>query len=498
MTDAQQIFTLAASAIFLALGALCAFRGAKGNALAVPTALLCVDLFAYNALEAVGNLTAQATWEWIESAAAALAAPLLFHLTLAFIGGRRRRRRELVASYVYFGAVAASSLAPLASPDLSKYPGGDVWALLMLVGIAPTFVWASVLLVRHYRESRNAEERARTQLFIVTVFLGVGGAASDLASIAGAEAVPQVAAGGMLLSAIFLAAIALRVRLVSGALTTLAITAVLIGLVGVVAQFLVFHWLGTMVVGLAIGTVIVTLLILFAARFVWSAYAEVRERTAQLAMLGRASAQLAHDLRNPLAAIRGAAQYLELEIRDEEQREFIELIIDQADRLDRVIGDYRRLGSADPRPEDTDVGALLEKVASGAEISPEAEGVSVVCEAKDAGRWTLDPELVATAVENLVRNAIEALEEHEGGGTVKVRAHRADDALIVEVEDDGPGMDPRTRERAEESFFTTKARGSGLGLAFARRVAEVHHGQLRIRSALGRGTTIELTFGAPR
>ena len=63
---------------------------------------------------------------------------------------------------------------------------------------------------------------------------------------------------------------------------------------------------------------------------------------------------------------------------------------------------------------------------------------------------------------------------------------------MLQVIDDGPGMDPRTREQAEEAFFTTKAGGTGLGLAFVRRVAEAHGGELRIQSRLGHGTTVTL------
>lgn len=497
--NTQLYLTLAASAVFLGLAALSAIRGTKSSPLTMPTALLCVDLFAYNGLEVLGNLTSSAHWEWLESAAAALAVPLLFHLTLAFLGARRAHRSLLIATYAFFGAVVLSCLAPFANDAWGSYPGGDHWALLMLLGIAPAFVFACVILVRHYRESRSAEERARTQLFIVTVAILVGGVSTDLAVIAGATYVPQLASGSMLLSAILLTALALRARLLSGALTTLFVTAVLVGVIGVVAQSLVFYWLGELILGLTTGTVIVTLLLLFAARLIWSAHTEVRARTAHLATLGRLSAQMAHDIRNPLAAIRGAAQYLAEERRRgnslEDQGEFIDLILDQTERIDRVVGDYRRLGGATPEPVETDVDALLAGVATGAALSVRSDEatVEVRCEASNIGTWHLDPELVTTALENLIRNSVEALEDDRG--TITLDARRTEETLSIEVTDDGPGMDARTREQAEEAFFTTKAQGSGLGLAFARRVAEAHGGQLKIRSALGRGTTVELTLG---
>ncbi len=498
----QQLFTLAASAGFLGLAALAAFRGAK-NPLALPLALLCVDLFAYNSLEVADSVTTSRPWGWLESAVAAMAAPLLAHFTLAFLGARRQQRRFLVAVYAYFGVVALTSVAPIVTPALADYPGSDLWALVMLVGILPSFAWVGALLVRHYRESGSAEERARTQLFIGTIFIGVGGPATDLMAIAGASATPRLAAWGMLLSAILLTSLALRFRLLRGTVALLAVNAALIGVVGVVANLLVFRWLGGTSALLVFGTVAVTLVLLGAARTVWSAFTTYRERSAHLATLGRLSAQMAHDIRNPLAAIRGAAQYLDTE-RDrggrlEDHREFLDLILEQTERLERVVRDYQRLGRAEPVRTELDVPALVRSVVDGARVSEKATraGVSVVAEVDDGvGEHSLDGDLVSAALENLVRNAIEAMEDR--GGTVRVRAEQAflrgRDALVLAVTDDGPGMDARTREQAEEAFFTTKASGTGLGLAFVRRVAEAHAGQLQIQSRLGRGTTVTLVI----
>ncbi len=506
MIDLELIITVAASAVFLGLAALTAVRGKRGNALALPTALLCVDLFAYLGFGTLGEITGAPIWECFEAAAAALSGPLLFHLTLAFVGARRSRRVQLRLSYLAFGAVALSSLAPLLDDRWAGYAGGESWALAMLACTLPTFVYALWLLARHYRHSGRGEERARTQLFIATVGVGVGGASTDLVAIGGAPVVPQLADPAMLISAVLLTALALRARLVAGGLGTSVLTASLIGVIAVVAQFIVFRSLGSTTAALGLGTIGVTVVVIGAARAVWASYTEVQARTAHLATLGRLSSQMAHDIRNPLAAIRGAAQYLDEErkrggsLRDNEA--FLELILEQTERLDRVVGDYRRLGRAEPVFEEVDVEALIERVVENAQLGESAQlgvphgDVDIQREASSIGTWRLDPELVATALENLVRNAIEALGER--AGSVRVRAHAEEQTLSLSVTDDGPGMDARTREQAEQAFFTTKATGSGLGLAFARRVAEAHDGRLRIESALDRGTTVVLTLRQPR
>jgi len=493
------IVSVAAGVVFLGLAALTILRGRRASSLAVPTGILCLNLFAYLGFETLGNVTEDREWEWLEAAAAALAGPLLFHLALGFVGARRTQRGLLVAVYAVYGIIALSSLAPFALSGWASYPGGDRWALAMIAVTAPTFSYAVWRLVRHYRRNARGEERSRTQLFIATVAVGVGGAATDLVDVADAGVdVPQLAGVGMLVSAVLLTALSLRAKLVSGGLATSIATAALLGLLGVGAQFLVFATLGGRTAALAVATLAVTLVVILAAREVWSSYTELRERTAHLATLGRLSAQMAHDIRNPLAAIRGAAQYLDEELRRSsdlaDAEEFLSLILDQTERLDRVVNEYRRLGRAEPELEPTDVDALVAAVVDGAKLSAEADvkGVDVVAEPTEVGEVALDPELVTTALENLVRNAIEACET--GGGTVTLSARVKGDRLELRVRDDGPGMDARTRERAESAFFTTKAQGSGLGLAFARRVAEAHGGTLSIDSALGRGTTVRLVL----
>lgn len=496
------MFTLAACAAFLGLAALAATRGAK-NPLALPLALLCVDLFAYNGLELLGSVTGSSAWDALESASAALSAPFMIHFALAFLGARREQRALLNAAYVYFGLVALSSLAAFVVPALSTYPSGGAWALAMLAGVVPCFSWLGVLLVRHYRRSGSAEERARTQLFIGTLVIGVGGPVTDLLAIAGASSGPRLAAWGMLLSAILLTALALRSRLLRGPTVVLATNAAIIGVVGIVAHLLVFRWLGSRSALLVFGTVAVTLVSLGAARTVWSALTTYRERAAYLATLGRLSAQMAHDIRNPLAAIRGAAQYLDGERERggtlEESREMLELIVAQADRLERVVRDYQRLGRAEPVRAATDVGELVRGVVDGARVSEEAASIELgVQTGGSLGTIEIDPDLVRAALENLVRNALEAIAESKKGSAVRVRAERAvvrdRDSVVLEVSDDGPGMDPRILERAEDAFFTTKASGSGLGLAFVRRVADAHGAELVVDTRAGHGTTVRLVF----
>jgi signal transduction histidine kinase len=220
------------------------------------------------------------------------------------------------------------------------------------------------------------------------------------------------------------------------------------------------------------------------------------ERLRRLATLGRVSDQLAHDLQNPLAALRGATQFLREEAARgrplKDQLEFFDLIVAQADRMAATIDRYRRLGRVEPQLAIQDLNQLVQhtlalqplaekRVSMKLDLSPELLEVS------------LDADLFSAALHNLAKNAVEAMPE---GGTLTVRTGRAqgprEAGVRLTVEDTGGGMDARVRERAFEDFFTTKPGGTGLGLAFVRRVTEAHGGEVLLSSREGQGTRVQL------
>jgi signal transduction histidine kinase len=132
----------------------------------------------------------------------------------------------------------------------------------------------------------------------------------------------------------------------------------------------------------------------------------------------------------------------------------------------------------------------LQKFASADEIAVKAELAS------DLPACSMDRDLVTGALENLLQNAFEATPRTAAPGMVTVRtalvtAGRTT-GVLLSVEDAGLGMSARTRERALDDFFTTKATGSGFGLAFVRRVAEAHGGDVSLVSREGAGTTVRM------
>jgi signal transduction histidine kinase len=300
----------------------------------------------------------------------------------------------------------------------------------------------------------------------------------------------------MLVSTALVAVVALRFRLFDRDPSRITILyALAVAVTAVVAYVVVFRAFAARQALLAFAVASITAVVAVVLRHAIATFAGQRVQMERMSVLGRLSAQMAHDLKNPLTAIRGAAQFLTEERARgrsiDEQKEFLELFVRESDRLVRLVDRYQRLGRLDPELAPTDVNALVRRIAGLARFGTD-EVRSLETELDPAlPQCRIDADLVATAVENLVSNAFEASKD---GGRVVVRTARVSDPdfVVLRVEDEGVGMDARCLERATDELFTTKARGSGLGLPFAKRVAEAHGGRIELRSQPQRGTQVEL------
>jgi signal transduction histidine kinase len=223
---------------------------------------------------------------------------------------------------------------------------------------------------------------------------------------------------------------------------------------------------------------------------------EAGKRRQALATVGEMAAGLAHEIRNPLAAIRGATQAINPEASMEQSREMLEIIDEESDRLGRVVGEfleYARPGS--PRKEPVDLVATARKVTRDAGLA----GYDLAVEIQDPGRKILvsgDPDQIRRAFENLVRNAWEAGGE---GTSLTIRAgDHADRGNWIEFRDDGPGITPDNLPKLFQPFFTTRSSGTGLGLALIHRIMEAHGGTVEVNSRQGEGTVFTLFFPGDR
>jgi len=227
---------------------------------------------------------------------------------------------------------------------------------------------------------------------------------------------------------------------------------------------------------------------------------EAREKLIQaekLAALGQLAAAIAHEVRNPLAVIRSAAQSL----RDRgpadsaDARRSCSFITDEADRLGNLINAL--LAFARPvqiSPAKVPIAELFERAMTLAAEHSAAKHVRLHSRAPaNLEAVNVDPELMSQVFVGLVANAIEAA---DSDGEVVLEAKSVGPQIELAVSDSGPGVAPELRERVFEPFFTTRAEGVGLGLAIARQIVEAHGGRIEVGESSSGGARFAVILPA--
>jgi signal transduction histidine kinase len=220
-----------------------------------------------------------------------------------------------------------------------------------------------------------------------------------------------------------------------------------------------------------------------------------RVRTASLVATGELAAAVAHELKNPLQGILGAIDIIARDFPPGDRRAIIAKELSaQVNRLDETVRDLLVFARPQvPRPSEVELRPFVERLFAFVHSERDVEAVSLATEIPDGLRVTADPSMLEEVLMNLILNAAQAMEGK--GGVVTVGARRdARGAAVVSVADTGCGIAPEIREEVWKPFYTTKHRGSGLGLTIVRKIVEAHGGAVTLESEVGRGTTFRVTL----
>ncbi len=208
-----------------------------------------------------------------------------------------------------------------------------------------------------------------------------------------------------------------------------------------------------------------------------------------LAKLGEMAAVVAHEVKNPIAGIRGALQVITSRMAPEQRdRGILVDIIARLDALNRIVQDM--LMFARPRPlrkESIALQTLLSDTSSMIRSDPSLRDLDVGIEG--TASISGDREMLQVVFQNILMNAAQAM---DGKGRIRVEIVQIDSRCRLTITDQGPGMPQEVRDKAFDAFFTTKHRGTGLGLPIARRVIEAHGGSIAIHIPDSGGTAISI------
>lgn len=223
------------------------------------------------------------------------------------------------------------------------------------------------------------------------------------------------------------------------------------------------------------------------------------ERQEKLASLGVFATGIAHEIRNPITAIKVRLFTLKSSLRPStSEHEDIEVIESEINRLERIVQEFLRFARpAEPELMVVPVDAFLREVYELLLPELKKRGTRFELAAEANATVRIDPEKMKQVLFNFIHNAADAI---EGDGVVTLRSRpgrqniegRSQPAVVIEISDTGKGMPPEVQKRLFDPFFTTKEKGTGLGLPIAARIVEKHGGLIQYQTKLGEGTTFSI------
>ena len=222
-------------------------------------------------------------------------------------------------------------------------------------------------------------------------------------------------------------------------------------------------------------------------------------RSDRLAAVGQLAAGVAHEVRNPLTAIRSTMQYLGQSFAEEAKRDLVEELIEEVDRIDQTISDLLSLTRpSEFKPEEFDLMALVDQTIRLVDIQARKQAVDITVQsAEESLQISGDPGQLKQVFLNLILNALQAMKD---GGEIAVSVRRESQSLTsaepsrvrLDIVDSGPGIPRESLKAVFDPLFTTKSDGTGLGLAICHGIIERHEGEIEIDSKLGEGTRVSV------
>jgi len=216
------------------------------------------------------------------------------------------------------------------------------------------------------------------------------------------------------------------------------------------------------------------------------------QRREEFARLGEMGAVMAHEIRNPLAGIKGFAQLVESADDLEQARLHAAKIVTQSLRMEALVDDLLVFAHEDRQERHpTDLEELVRDCVTMIHMEADSEKIQVVYTPQTTAQVMADSDRIHQMLLNLLKNGLQAMPD---GGELRVELNKTRTRAVIIVRDTGIGIPPENICRIFEPFWTSKAKGTGLGLALCRKVAQEHGGSLTVESAVGSGTAFTVSL----
>lgn len=213
----------------------------------------------------------------------------------------------------------------------------------------------------------------------------------------------------------------------------------------------------------------------------------------KLAAVGKMAAGIAHEIRNPLTSMKGYAEFLQLDEESEERREYLDIILDEVDRVNSIVEDFLVL--AKPKIvqlKERNIVPVIQNVVSLLEFEARKKSVCIHFHRdQEIIQVECDEDRLKQVFLNFIKNGIEAM---PNGGDIFIKTLVDSNQVQISIQDTGVGLSKDQLAKIGEPFFTTKKNGNGLGLMVSFTIIENHHGKVDIESELNKGTTFRIVL----
>jgi signal transduction histidine kinase len=224
---------------------------------------------------------------------------------------------------------------------------------------------------------------------------------------------------------------------------------------------------------------------------------KARERQVQqmekLSVVGELAAGIAHEIRNPLTSLKGFAKIVKESVTDQALVTYLDIMLDEMDRINEIVNEFMFIAKPNEHVNFQYINfhKLLKDCIHFMEPQANLKSIKIEFDSDRQVILNCDRNQIKQVLINLLQNAIEATED--GGDFIEVRLEEVgSDAIIVTIIDKGSGISESRSQRLFEPFYSTKEKGTGLGLITCKRIIDLHQGNIEIESKLGEGTTIKI------